>query len=89
VAPLVGRDALGLEARPLEVVVRGDPGNGKTALWQDALPAERHHDPEQLAASLAAVARLASLTGTPVRWLRCDVRWPCFHPDRHRMHAGS
>jgi DNA-binding CsgD family transcriptional regulator len=45
VAPLVGRDAelarlrdaLGLVARPLEIVVRGDPGIGKTALWQDAL----------------------------------------------------
>jgi DNA-binding CsgD family transcriptional regulator len=45
VAPLVGRDvelarlrhALGLAARPLQIVVRGEPGIGKTALWQDAL----------------------------------------------------
>jgi DNA-binding CsgD family transcriptional regulator len=45
VAPLVGRDAelvrlrdaLGLAARPLDIVVRGEPGIGKTALWHDAL----------------------------------------------------
>jgi hypothetical protein len=45
VAPLVGRDAelprlrdaVGLAARPLEIVVRGDPGIGKTALRQHAL----------------------------------------------------
>jgi DNA-binding CsgD family transcriptional regulator len=43
--PLVGRDAelarlhdaVGSAARPLEVVVRGKPGIGKTALWHDAL----------------------------------------------------
>jgi DNA-binding CsgD family transcriptional regulator len=45
VAPLVGRadelarlrDAVGSVVRPLEIVVRGEPGIGKTALWQEIL----------------------------------------------------
>lgn len=69
--------------------IAGDLGGGLRAVADGLAAAERHDDPEQLAASLAAMARLGFLAGDPHALVSLQRAMAVMPSGRHRTRAGT